>query len=193
MTANALLSAIDSVLKPLGFKRNKWTWNRETAGIVDVVTLQRSKYDDEVTVTLGVLNSAVFRDCWGEDPQLPADETACTVRTRLGEWIEGRERWWNLAEEDTPSNIAGRLAQEGVPFLDRMHSLAEMEQYLVDTKVLERSYPLPIIYLAILKARRGQPDAACSILMTLGLRVPGAWKRRVSEASMRLGCRHAPA
>lgn len=70
-----------------------------------------------------------------------------------------------------------------------MHTLQAMDQYLVDSKVIERSYPLPIIYLAILKSEQGNLAAACSILGQLRERVSGPWKLRIDEVSVRLSCR----
>jgi len=183
-----LAQELDSTLKPLGFLRRKASWNRAVDPFVDVVALQRSKGGDEVTVNVGVLVPKVYELCWGEAPRQFVDETQCTVRTRLHGSHPEKELWWRMSDSDTSESIAGRLKSEGIPFMERMHSLAEMRDFLANTNVAARSYPPPIVYLAILEAERGELTRACGLLRALRDKTSGAWQVKVDFVMARLRC-----
>lgn len=188
MTTDAVISVVDALLKPLGFLRRKSVWNRKGENYVDVVTLQRSKSGDRITMNVGVLSPDVFRICWGDAPHDFADETACTVQYRLGQWTRGREQWWQEADASAPEQIVRELSAESIPFLKRMRSPQAMARFLSDTRVEERGYPPPIIYLAILKHQQGDSIGACAMLRRLRERTPKAWKTRIDGVMTRLSC-----
>ncbi len=195
MPINAFVSAADAVLKPRGFRRRKMVWNRKSDGtvdkldnVVDVVSLQRSKAGDAVTVNVGVLSASVFRLCWGENPRDFLDAAHCTVQARLGQWMQGQEHWWKETAKGAPHDVARALVEESLPFLERMHSPGAMEQFLIDTRVLERGYPPPIVYLAILKSQRGDVRDARDILKQLLECTSEPWRVRISGIMAALSC-----
>ena len=183
-----IAESIDGVLGPIGFARHGLTWTRRAAAVTDVVTVQISKAGQRFTLNLGVLDPDALALCWGEQPSRLADEALCTVRARLGQLMSGKDVWWDGSDLTTLSTIASALRDVGLPFLERHHSTTQLEATLQALLESEQSYPPPIIYLAALKARRGDGLAACQLLQILRDRSTGAWAPRIESALQRLGC-----
>jgi Domain of unknown function (DUF4304) len=183
---NVTISRIDNLVTPLGFFRDGMTWNRNTNGFVDVLDLQLSKGRDACTVNVGVMNHAVYRICWGTEPPDFIDESSCVIRTRIGHLADGRDTWWPLTGSE--AEIVSKISEHALPFAERMHSIRAMEAYLTQARVIERKYPLPIIYLAIIKSLSGDIVDACEILTKVTHSVVGPWRIRASEAARRIGC-----
>jgi hypothetical protein len=188
MKLDSIVPALDAILKPLGFRRHKMTWNRNAGSFLDVADLQRSKSGDRVTVNVGVLVPSIFDLCWGEPPQPFVQEPDCTVRTRLRDQSSGGELWWRISDADTPSDLCHQVRDQALPFLDRMHSLAEMRTVLVQTGVLNRPYPPEALYLAALESGQGDSAQACTLLRTLRERTSPAWLPKVHRVMNALGC-----
>jgi hypothetical protein len=72
--------------------------------------------------------------------------------------------------------------------MERMHAHDAMHGFLVDAKGTDQAYPPPVIYLAILKAERGERDTACALLQSLGATTSETWKTRISQVAARLSC-----
>jgi hypothetical protein len=72
-----------------------------------------------------------------------------------------------LSDRKTLDDVAAKITAYVLPFLDRMHSLDAMEQFLANAQVMKQKYPPPIIYLAILKCERGDRTGACALLADL--------------------------
>jgi hypothetical protein len=179
---------IDELLKPLGFIRQKMTWNRRAGSFVDVIDLQAGKTGDTVTINAGVLHPEIHMKCWGTEPPQVIEEPSCAVRTRAGQLIEGKDMWWRLEEQESINHIVDALAAYVLPFLERMHSFEAMEQFLTNAGVTKQKYPLPIIYLAILKSERGDCVGACTLLTDLRKKTFGAWQARINAVVEKLGC-----
>lgn len=177
---------VDAVLRPLGFKRQKARWYRRTSSSIDVVELQVSKGGDSVTANIGVLDSEIFRLCWGQDSPGVIQACHCTVETRLGNLAAGRDTWWPLSSPD----FAPAIATHAQLFLEQVHAPGGLEKVLASS--LERSGlrgdPSRVIYLALLRNRRGDRTAACQLLADLRSRTSDAWKSRVSTVAAAIGC-----
>ncbi len=189
MNTKQIIARMDELLKPLGFALHKATWNRRSDCFVDVVALEASKSGDAVTISAGVLHPDIHRICW--EAPLPAiiQEPDCIVRARIGHMIDdGKDLWWRLDDDDILNDISEKLNTHVLPFLERMHSLETMEQFLTDRNVLKRRYPPPVIYLAILKSVRGDKSGACLLLGELGDKTVGVWRIRIREIAGHLGC-----
>ena len=183
-----LVLRIDAVLQPLGFSRQGMTWRRNTASVIEIVAVQISKALDAFTVNLGVLDPAVYTACWGEPPSGRGDEAACTVRARLGMLAPGKDQWWDTTDHAALHAVEATLCEFGLPFLSAHQSSVELEQALETSRDVRQPYPPPVIYWAILTARNGNRDAACSILMNLHERTTDAWQPRIEAVRARLGC-----
>lgn len=173
----------------MGFRRQKANWNRPSSSFVDVIDVQVSKAGDALTVNAGVMDSEVYKQCWGSDPPPLIDEASCTVRARIGHLTNGdKDLWWPIVDANTPQAVVELVAETVLPFLERMHSRKAMMEFLSTADVLRRKYPPPIIYLAIIKSDLGDKLGACSLLDDLRESVVGAWLTRISEISTRIGC-----
>lgn len=188
MSRNRTITQLDSLLKPLGFVRQQTTWNRRADTLVDVVDVQVSKAGDAMTVNAGVLDSDVRRILWGTEPSDFVDQPSCTICTRIGELIDGKEVWWQLGNRETADEVVEKVAAHVLPFLARMHAREAMEQWLVHTQVAKKRYPPPIISLAILKSFLGKGAEACALLADLEEKSTGPWRTRTAEVAARLGC-----
>jgi len=188
MSRSPLLSRLDELLLPLGFERQKWTWNRRSGSLIDVIDVQVSNARDTATVNAGVIDPDVFKLCWGNDPPTPVDEPSCTVRVRVGQLIGDLDVWWPISEAETPWKAVEAVSEKVLPFVERMHSREAMVEFLIATDVLRRKYPPPIIYLAILRDLAGDKPGACAVLDELRETALGAWRDAASEVSIRLGC-----
>jgi len=188
MSTKPIIGRMDELLKPLGFARHKLTWNRRFDSFVDVITLEKSKSGDTVTISAGVFHLGIHNKCW--DTQLPAviQEPECIVRTRIGGLVDGKDLWWRLDSGRILDDVVEKLNTHLLPFLERMRSFEAMEQVLTNEQVTRHNYPPPIIYLAILRSEQGDRAAACALLTELGKKSVGAWRTRVGEVAGRLGC-----
>jgi hypothetical protein len=187
MNARDVAEELDGALKPLGFRRQKTTWNRKFGSFVDVVDVQVGKAGDTITVNAGVLHPDVHAKCWGDLPQ-SIQEPSCTVRARIGQLVDGKDLWWQLDADGVAGEIAEKVNIHVLPFLEQMHSLDAMERFLTNAQVVKQKYPLPIIYLAILKYEQGDVDAACRLLVDLKKKTVGAWQGRISQIAEKLSC-----
>jgi len=188
MNTKSVITSMDELLKPLGFARNKTTWNRKSDSFVDVIDVQTSKAGDTITINAGVFHPDVHRKCWATEPTAIVEEPSCTVRARVGQLFDGKDLWWRLDDARILNDVVEKLNAHVLPFLERMHSLEAMEQFLTDRQVMKQKYPPPAIYLAILKSERGDRTGACALLTELGEKSVGAWRTRIGEVAGRLGC-----
>ena len=188
MNQKTVVARLDALLVPLGFSRQKFTWNRRSASVVDVIDVQLSKAGDSVTINTGVLDPEVYVALWGSQPSEAVEQPTCTVGARIGELIDGRDKWWQLSEAATPADVAEAVATYVVPFLARAGTRGGMKQWLLDSEVQEMRYPPPIISLAIIKSLTGEAVEACTLLAGLQKTATGAWRARAAEVAARIGC-----
>ena len=188
MNMKPVIARLDEVLKPLGFARHKTTWNRKSNSFVDVIDVQTSKAGDTITINSGVFHPDIHRKCWGTEPAAIVEEPSCTVRARVGQLLDGKDLWWRLDDARILNDMIEKLNAHVLPFLERIHSLEAMEQFLTASEVTKQKYPPPAIYLAILKSERGDRTGACALLAELGKKTVGAWRTRISEVAGRLEC-----
>jgi len=158
MSTKNIKARLDELLKPIGFVRHKDVWNRKFGTFIDVIDIQTSKAGDTITINSGVLNSEVSKLFSGAPlGSTNVDEPSCTVRARVGQLIDDKDLWWSLSDSAIEKDVVEKVVTYVLPFLERMHSIEAMEQFLIDANVVKKNYPPPIIYLALLKMKkRGQ-------------------------------------
>jgi len=175
MNTTSIITHLDRALSPLGFRRHKATWNRENGLFVDVLDIQISKAKSTVTLNIGVMERSVYAICWGRESDPFVEEPFCTVRTRIGELLEGKDKWWELQNvDDTAEEMSLCITTQIIPFFERMHSMQEMCSWLVANGAPSPKNPLPAICLAALQHRLGEQIEACSVLAGCQKRAPGA-------------------
>lgn len=106
MTRLSYTSALDLALQPLGFTRVGRDWKRIRGEIQDWVNLQKSWVDGSITVNLFAKNLETERIL----ESIPCDEDLGVVQfgKRIGELIDGRDRWWKSVPDwvkNQPWNI----------------------------------------------------------------------------------------
>lgn len=179
MQQTDVVSKLDGLLEPLGFKRMSLTWNR-SGKVAEVIEVQKSKAGDSTTINAGVLDRHVYELLWGNSPPDFVEEPACIVRARIGELIDGKDRWWPLTDVDTGSQVVEAVRSHILPFLQRMQSREAMENWLVATNVVRGRYPPPILSLAIIRDGLGKRAEALELLSELKKKATGAWSARIT-------------
>lgn len=189
MSTKTIFAYLDRMLEPLGFVRHKATWNRRIETFVDVIDMQISKARNDVTINAGVLDIGVHSIYEGRETADVVEEPSCTVRARIGDLIDGKDKWWQIdksheAAEDMATQVANRV----LPFFERLHSTEAMVTWLTEANVMTKQYPPPIIYLAILHHYLGDNSKPCELLADLLAKTTSPWKPKVKDVMERMGC-----
>lgn len=184
-----LMLTVANIVEPLGFERRKTAWNRARTPYTDVLELQTSKTHDKVTFNAGVLRTDLYEKVWKNPMPNFVEEPSCTVRARIGNLLDGNDKWWEIAETGTISDIQEKISLYVLPFFDRMHSDGAMADFLAESNAAKGSYPPPAMFLALLKAEHGDTTSACDVLQQISKRtVSSAWRDRVEELHREIGC-----
>lgn len=186
MNIRPIVDRLDMLLTPLGFVRKKLLWNRRKEPFIDVLDLQVSKAGDAVTVNVGVLHSLTHAICWGEKPSGFIQEPTCTVRARIGQLFGQNDVWWTDIDAHAVEQIVEKVRNFALPLFEKLHSVEALEMSLSKADEVKQKYPPPIIFLAILKAERGNVAAAQTILEELALGTVPTWKKKISDVVSRL-------
>jgi len=189
MTRSELGNELDAILRELGFTRRKTTWNRRSGEFIDVIDLQLSKSGDMTTMNVGVTHTGVYQKTWGKAPPTFVDEASSTVRSRIGQLVDGTDLWWPFSNPPAREQLDALCRRFVMPFLERMHSVETMEHQLITEQADRHLYPLPKIHLALLRFERGDGVAACALLSELRSTTSGSWRNRVNEVASRIACR----
>lgn len=178
MKKERLLSEISQVLEEYQFRREGALWNREFKDFVDVIDLQISKSKDKFTLNVGVADKFITHACWGIEGSTLVEEPLCTVHTRLGELLHGRDVWWSLADLDGVDEALRGIGGGAIPFLQLNHSVDHMIETLENDPASMR-YPPGIIYLALLYHRKGETDRCRE--MFASMKLTGAWSQKANQ------------
>jgi Domain of unknown function (DUF4304) len=188
-----LIARVDRELRAQGFRRRKSTWNRELGAFVSVIDIQTRTDGNAVTMNVGVLSRSVYFTCWGQEADSFIDEPFCTIRTRVGQLLDKRDLWWDLARADTADEMVYHLETSVLPFLDRMQSLNDMRDWLASRGMPSAREALGTICLAVVLSKLGDSISACAMLAQLERDAFGGWKARAKEVGTRIGCNSAVA
>ena len=178
MTKEQLISKIDEVLEKYQFYRSGSVWNRGYPDYVDVIDLQISKSKDTFTINAGVATKFIIHACWGTDGSDVVEEPSCTVRTRLGELLHGRDVWWGISDDDGVEEVLSGIQSASIPFFQLNHSIDHMIETL-ENDPASRRYPPGIIYLALLHYQKGDCDRCKEMFRSMKL--AGAWNQKASD------------
>lgn len=135
----------------------------------------------------GGIRQGNARDILGRAPPPEiADQSQCTVYARVGQLIDGRDKWWPLTEAQIDLDAIKESVNLAISFLSKMQSREQMIDWLIDNKVTAKRYPPPVINLAILMALMGRKSDAYKVLADLQLKVSGPWKDRIEQVHERI-------
>ncbi len=154
-------------------------WNRRHGSYIDVVDIQMSKSGDLLTVNIGVFERELYAECWQAPGPEFVDEASCIVRVRLGQLIDGKDRWWKLGDPGGLCEVTKALGEFGLEFIKRMHSTGGMELFLNEGDVRKSYYPLPAMYLALIMLKSGKNSDGCRLLRELKSKNTGDWQGRI--------------
>ncbi|MDF3058138.1 MAG: hypothetical protein K0R17_2353 [Rariglobus sp.] len=186
MKTNLVVLQIDKLLGSAGFIRRKMTWNRSNNSYVDVIDLQLSKAGDAITINAGVMDQWVYKICWDAPPPTFVEEPLCTVRSRIGLLLDGKDVWWREMDEKGMDEVVENIRAHVLPFLDRMHSVETMVKQLADAGVVRQKYPPPIIYFGVLRWKNGDAAGARTLLDDLRKQTVDAWQTRIEKVVEKL-------
>ena len=183
-----LKRSLQLLLQPLSFRQRNFTWNRVSGDFVDVVDVQWSSLDTQegysFTVNVGVVWPPAFEVMWQKPLSVFVDTASCTVRARIGQLIDGKDVWWessSLSDDEMLRDARDKLAAFGLPFIERMHSMPQMEEFL-GRRERDLRYPPEAIALSMIRKRLGHPDAARRVLTAAVTRGPvSAWTARLLQ------------
>lgn len=180
---------MDTVLRPLGFVRRRSIWNRRVGPFVDVIDSHTSNLSHVRSVNVGVFHPDVHAKAWNESGPAFPDSQHCIVCSDLGALIDGKVMSWRGGEASGYGDIAWFVAQHAVPFLDRMHSFEALAEALSGhAHPRKYTYPLPALYLAILRSELGDTEGARALLEALEDKSTNqGWSLRVAQVKARLG------
>ena len=138
-----LRNNITPLLKDRMFARRGGTYFRRLDPLAWVIDIQRSQFNDstasEFTANCGVSVRGVMSIYAGKESSSPR-LWDCSIIVRLGLLSEDRlDKWWRLTNEDdqgvVDAEIGGdivlRLRRDGLPFLERFHTLDDVVTFLL--------------------------------------------------------------
>ena len=214
MSASEFAKAVDEVqralrpsLKEHGFKVRGRTFNRVTEdGLTQVINLQMGPSDPPgttyipglrenmyglFTINLGVYIPEVAELHGGGLAKSWVQEYYCSIRSRLGPASgTSQDLWWHACNPaDAVADIQPMLLSYGLLFLDRFHSRDLILRELDGQGENLDHCAVPRIVCAIILARRGQVEAAKSLMsaQTLESRYNRNHPAYVRELAMRMG------
>ena len=127
---------IKPLLQARGFRKKAALFWRDNGDVIDVVTVQRSQWNDSTsarfTINLGLYWKHI-QGLVGRTVPLPR-EYDCTVQTRLGGLLPERtDLWWEVSGPDLSAvaqDVIEKLLQYGLPWLENGHTVERTMEYL---------------------------------------------------------------
>lgn len=140
-------------LQSTGFRKRGATFWRDHGRMIDVVNLQKSRWNDSrsasFTVNLGIYWKHIHELLGESVKTFPPKEFQCTVRERLGrlfnlspEFPNGRDSWWEVTEASDlatiGADVVNRIHEFGIPWLERLHDLEAVMAHLKAHRLYRR-------------------------------------------------------
>jgi hypothetical protein len=187
METNAVIEAVNRfVLKPLGFVRKGALFNRHRGEFVDVVDFPLNKGGDALTLEVGIQHDGLYQALWEAPPPRFVNEASCIVHAHIGDLMdEGREVWWPLADPASPDLAVKAVEGPVLRFLQSHHDLGAIAAELTRSLDGHRA-PMPMLYLAILRHRRGDAAGAQALIAEVRRDPNPDWAFRAGVLAVRL-------
>lgn len=159
------------IMSSAGFRKKRFTWNRNRAGFIDVVNIQRDKIPhkdmDVFTMNIGIFVPEFFQIIWGKPKNSYAIEADCPIDMRIGTFFRddldeslSYDKWWEVESERTLSErtlieasieIAHILQQRVIPFFERFNTIQDIHDFMKGYSGGLKEFPLYKLYFAIAK------------------------------------------
>ena len=129
MTRLSYTKALDNLLVPIGFAREKSFWSRVSGEILEQVELQKNWVDGAVTVNLWVHNIETDRivrtiPCKHVLGALPLNERISVIAYGLN----NVDRWWKN-DPGGPVEVAGLVRDHGLAWFGKVTTLEEQARH----------------------------------------------------------------
>ena len=194
METNAIVEQVNRLLlKPLGFTRKGVLFNRHRGEFADVVDFPMNKAGDAITLEVGVQHDGLYETLWEAPPPRFFNEASCIVHARIGELLgEGGDVWWPLADPQSPDRALRAVEGPVLRFLQSHHDFGAIAAELDKALAVKRTPP-SLMYLAILRHKRGDAAGANALLGELLVEESGDWAQRAAWLAARLAKEQATA
>ena len=115
-----------------------------------------------------------------------SNEASCIIHARIDALGDDGEAWWPIADPQSPDRAVKAFEGPVLRFLQRHHDLAAIDARL--TKALESGTPPPmcLLYLAILRHRRGDTRFATRLVAEVVHGTDADWALRATGLAARL-------
>lgn len=165
MSRLSYAKTLDEALRPFGFSRKDNDWIRVRGDMWECVNRQ-SNWLGGITVNLMMKDletEKLFIRIFSEDGAVQMPPTS----VRIGDLIDGYDRWWRRDQPDGPRQMAEVVVASGLSWFDRARTPeAQAENWFGrKTALTDRGYHGPsLIGLALTLYRMGELEEACEIL-----------------------------
>ncbi|MEQ8767249.1 MAG: DUF4304 domain-containing protein [Planctomycetota bacterium] len=185
-----------SLLKNAGYKKSRLTWAQRTAFCTRVVDFQVSQWSDDrdiqFTINTGISIETSWMIYFGQPSPRFINEADCFPRLRIGDLIDGTDRWWKISAGQTPASVGDdvltALSKTCLPALDKLNSIDSVVSFLNDYPAALGSAPFTRIMFAIvlyLDNRLEDADAEL-LLVEQNRRLGPTWTEKIREVRSRL-------
>ncbi len=173
---------LSPALKCLGFKKQGHRWKRERdcfVDVIEVVVLRGSTSEEErCDLKYGVSIPKFYYLIWNDKQKSFPYEADCIFRSSLVKFV-------TLTSNDDVE-AAGEMLCEYVnnkiiSTFDSFTGFQMIQEYLVNSKVMERSYPLDRIYYALTEIELGNTESCISILNGIRFEKNRGWSTRAKN------------
>jgi hypothetical protein len=185
MSRKSYVSALDEVLKPLGFQRAGRVWSRQVGSVLERIDLQVSSIAGTTANlwTKDLATEALLQEA------IPWKRPIGIIQEgyRIGELMEGKlDRWWKN-DPNGPAELAEALKVHAPGYFEGHRSIEAQARYF--GRGSPRWYWVPgRIYLALTLYRMGEIEEACNVLSDPPKSLVGTWKAQVDSVRDWLGC-----
>lgn len=186
MTRKSYVTALDEVLKPMGFTRQGKEWSRRIGTVVEHVGLQASSIAG-TTANLWSYDAAT-NDLLKQAVASNPDAGMVLRAWRIGTLMNGYDRWWKN-DPNGPDELAEAIRVHAPPFFEGRRSLEDQ------ARLFGRAEPrwkpggtASRIYLALTLYRMGELEEACAALRNPPKTAPASGLAEAESVRKWLGC-----
>jgi hypothetical protein len=125
VSRNTYLGALDQLLIPLGFQRQKRQWRRQVGDMEEVVDLEKAWTDGAMTASVkcvDLVSQAMLREANADGGVI------YPINRRIGYFIGPRDKWWKK-DSNGPAEVAEIVKLHALPFLESFRTLEAQATY----------------------------------------------------------------
>ncbi len=128
--------------KELGFKKNGNGFNKKTSELIQVVNIQKSRWNhqDNVSFTfnIGFFVAEIYAENWNKEVPKFIREYDCQICFRLGQVVKGNDYWYELSNTTEKVNleieIYKHLQDYLKPIIEKNIDLNSLKELILNDK-----------------------------------------------------------